>query len=314
MSAGFPLTDAPLVLAGSGLLAPLGVPYTDGKITFVQTGALSTQATAAVSGGAQPLPSNLAEYKAPPNPLSGGNGSVPLAAGICGTDDRTIIPASIVNQPPYSNTALLLFSAAAPNGALTSYLCSGWQVAPLLVLTAGHCILSKSVYTFHSGTAYFGVTGNTYYTGASNICGYTYFNDYYTNNEAGPWDIGLYYLCAPVVQSSYYKPGRLDHLATYGLNAVVKSYGFPASIANGGSLIESTGGCPIVTSSYCGVSPVFSCLSPISGGMSGGPVVDVDSGLVFAVNDFTCNTACNSGYAPLSATYDVSGLLAAFGL
>jgi hypothetical protein len=300
--------------AGQGLVGPIGVPYTDGKITFVQTAVPSAQATAAVSGPA-PLPSNLADYKAPPVSL-GGNSSAPAAAGLCGADDRTIIPPTIVSQPPYSNTALVLFTATSPTGALLSYSCSGWQIAPLLVITAGHCITEKGAYTFKSGTAYFGVTGSSYYTGAASICAYTYFNDYTTNNTPGPWDMGLYYLCSPVVQSSYYRPSRLDHLSSYGLNAVVKSYGFPANIAGGGSLVESTGACPIATAAFCGLPSIFSCLSPLSPGMSGGPVVDVASGLVFAVNDFYCTAtdACSSGYAPLSATYDVSGLLASFGL
>lgn len=265
--------------------------------------------------GAHPLPPDAHTFvPTPASRRSSGNVSQD-AAGICGSDDRVVIPPAIVKTQPYSNTALILFNVRYKTGGKGSLLCSGYQISPNLVFTAGHCMVEGGAkgYTFTSGTVYFGTTGGRAYVGSASICGYAYFTDW-LNAGTNAADLGLYYLCSPVVQQSYYRIERIDKLTNYGVPSVLKSYGYPASVGNGLSLVESVGGCSIALGRTCNVNNVLACNMPLSGGMSGGPVIDATTGYVFASNDFTCNVGCTSGYTPLTSSYPITALMAVFGV
>lgn len=199
----------------------------------------------------------------PPNPGSAQRNEFPedpMADRIIGTDDRV----KITNTKVFPWMAVVRIEGNFVEGQ--NFRCSGWMLGPSTVVTAGHCVYSRSEQRFAYNVTiipgYNGEDPNSTPYGKCTTITSKVLSPWFNNGEIG-YDYGVYELACQVGKVT----GNLGFRTTAGtgigiFEAVV---GYPGD--QGGETMWSGGG--FITSS---TDLSFFYDNDMMGGQSGGPV------------------------------------------
>ncbi|MEW6649654.1 MAG: trypsin-like serine protease, partial [Chloroflexota bacterium] len=227
----------------------------NGKIEDLQLNSMFDIFTITNEDGSQavpPHPGNVQGDRIPPED--------PKMERIIGTDDRV----KITNTKGFPWRAVAQIKGNFIDGQ--NFLCSGWMLGPSTVVTAGHCIYSRSVQRFaYNVTIIPGYNGedsnSTPYGKCTTLIGKV-LSPWFINGDIG-YDYGVYKLACRVGEVT----GNLGFRTTAGtgvgiFEAVV---GYPGD--KGGETMWSGGGFIISSNDWS-----FYYDNDTMGGQSGGPV------------------------------------------
>ena len=212
-----------------------------------------------------------------------------------------IIPRAVV---------LLYINEVNAAGARRTITCSGSLVASKYILTAGHCVVdgggASTGYHFSSGTAYFRVVNNVASEGA-NICGYAYFTAW-GNSNARTYDVALVSLCNAVTDTVPLVARVSASEGTCLLHDDAEAVGYPQGYRNTfNSLFSAYGiGTSFKPQSwFCDGSQMVTSSTDIYPGMSGGPLMLLETPRIIGINEAICTVngvgTCPNAFTPITS-------------